>query len=138
MEVSGFTAASGQAQFLELFVAQLQNQDPLEPVGQQEFLGQLAQFSTVEGLEKLNASQSEFNTQFSELLQLQLLNSGSQLLGKSVTFGEAGETGIATEIRQDAGQVLVRVGEHLVPVSDIDSIATPTTETSDGPSATGS
>jgi len=129
MEVSGFTAASGQAQFLELFVAQLTNQDPLEPVGQQEFLGQLAQFSTVEGLEKLNARQEEFNTQFSELLQLQLLNNGSQLLGKSVTFGETGETGIATEIRQDSGQVLVRIGEHLIPVSDIDAIATPTIET---------
>jgi len=129
MEAAGFTAATGQAEFLELFVTQLQNQDPLEPVGQQEFLGQLAQFSTVEGLEKLNAGQSEFNAQFTELLQLQLLNGGSQLLGKSVSFGEAGESGIATEIRQDAGQVLVRVGEHLVPVSDIDSIATATPET---------
>ena len=83
MEATGFTAATGQADFLELFVAQLQNQDPLEPVGQQEFLGQLAQFSTVEGLEKLNAKQTDFNTQLADLLQLQLLNSGTDLLGKS-------------------------------------------------------
>ena len=126
METTGFTAASGQAQFLELFVAQLQNQDPLEPVGQQEFLGQLAQFSTVEGLETLNARQSEFNAQFSELLELQLLNSGTELLGKSVTFGPEGTTGIASEARQDSGQILIRVGEHLVPVGDIDSVTTPT------------
>lgn len=123
METTGFTAASGQAQFLELFVAQLQNQDPLEPVGQQEFLGQLAQFSTVEGLESLNAKQSEFNNSFSELLQLQLLNNGTGLLGKEVTFGAEGTKGIATEIRQDAGQVLVRVGEHLVPVGNIATVA---------------
>lgn len=125
MQTTGFTAASGQAQFLELFVAQLQNQDPLEPVGQQEFLGQLAQFSTVEGLENLNAKQDDFNAQFAQLLELQLLNSGTDLLGKSVTFGPEGNTGIATEIQQDSGQVLVRVGEFLVPVSDINSVATP-------------
>lgn len=124
METTGFSAATGQAEFLELFVAQLQNQDPLEPVGQQEFLGQLAQFSTVEGLEKLNAKQSDFNSQLADLLQLQLLNGGTDLLGKTVTFGEEETSGVATEVRQDSGQVLVRVGEHLVPVNDISSVAT--------------
>ena len=38
--------------FLKLLITQLQNQDPLAPVGQHEFLQQLAQFSTVEGIEK--------------------------------------------------------------------------------------
>ncbi|MEO2031047.1 MAG: flagellar hook capping FlgD N-terminal domain-containing protein [Planctomycetaceae bacterium] len=125
METTGFSAATGQAEFLQLFVAQLQNQDPLEPVGQQEFLGQLAQFSTVEGLEKLNAKQSDFNAQFAELLQLQLLNSGTDLLGKTVTYGPEENSGVATEVRQEAGQVLIRVGEMLVPVGDISSVATP-------------
>ncbi len=123
MENAVFTAASGQTQFLELFIAQVQNQDPLEPTKQQEFLAQLAQFATVEGLEKLNAGQSQFNTQFSELLELQLLNSGSGLLGKTVTYGEAGQTGTATELQKDNGQVLIRVGDALVPVSDITAVA---------------
>lgn len=126
MEATGFTAATGQAEFLELFVAQLQNQDPLEPVGQQEFLGQLAQFSTVEGLEKLNLKQTEFNTQLADLLQLQLLNSGTDLLGKTVTFGDEESSGVASEVRQDSGQVLVRVGDLLVPISDISGVATTT------------
>ena len=52
---SDFTAEVGRQQFLELMVTQLQHQDPLEPVGQQEFLDQLAQFSVVEGVEQLNA-----------------------------------------------------------------------------------
>ncbi len=92
-------------------------------MAQQEFLAQLAQFSTVEGLEKLNAQQSEFNSSISELLQLQLLNNGTELLGKTVTFGD--QSGIATEIQQDSGQVLVRVGEFLVPVGSIDTVSQP-------------
>ena len=128
MNPSEFSASVGQAEFLNLFVAQLQYQDPLEPVGQQDFLAQLAQFSTVEGLENLNAGQSSFNAMFESNLQLQQLNSGADLLGKSVTFGADGSTGIATEIQQNAGQILVRVGQHLIPVADIQSVALPPAE----------
>ncbi|WXL27282.1 flagellar hook assembly protein FlgD [Ectopseudomonas mendocina] len=46
----------GKNQFLELLVAQLNNQNPLEPQGNGEFIAQLAQFSQVEGVEKLNTS----------------------------------------------------------------------------------
>ena len=46
----------GKNEFLELLVAQLNNQNPLEPQENGEFIGQLAQFSTVEGVEKLNSS----------------------------------------------------------------------------------
>jgi flagellar basal-body rod modification protein FlgD len=83
-------------------------------VGQQEFLAQLAQFSTVEGLENLNS-------QFSDLLQLQLLNNGAELLGRTVTHGE-GQTGVVEAISQSGSQVLVRVGDHLVPLSDVQTI----------------
>ena len=38
------TSQVGQDQFLKLMVAQLKSQDPLEPIKDQEFLGQLAQF----------------------------------------------------------------------------------------------
>ena len=45
----------GKNEFLELLVAQMNNQNPLEPQENGEFIGQLAQFSTVEGVEKLNS-----------------------------------------------------------------------------------
>ncbi|HAV88195.1 MAG TPA: flagellar biosynthesis protein FlgD, partial [Pseudomonas sp.] len=44
----------GKNEFLELLVAQLNNQNPLEPQENGEIIGQLAQFRTVEGVEKLN------------------------------------------------------------------------------------
>lgn len=48
------TAALGQKDFLTLMLAQLKNQDPLKPMENGEFLAQLAQFSTVGGIEKMN------------------------------------------------------------------------------------
>lgn len=48
----------GQEAFLKLLVTQLTNQDPLAPQDQQQFLAQLAQFSTVEGVNNLSSSQS--------------------------------------------------------------------------------
>jgi flagellar basal-body rod modification protein FlgD len=44
----------GQQDFLKLLTAQMQNQDPLNPMQNSEFLGQMAQFSTVAGIDRLN------------------------------------------------------------------------------------
>lgn len=52
----------GQEQFLDLMVAQLKNQDPTKPLQSGEFLGQLAQFGTVNGIQELQASFSEMST----------------------------------------------------------------------------
>ncbi len=46
----------GQADFLTLMIAQFRNQDPFEPMDNGDFLGQLAQFGTVNGIEDLNAA----------------------------------------------------------------------------------
>ncbi len=46
----------GQGDFLKLMVAQFRNQDPFEPMDNGEFLGQLAQFGTVDGIGKLNGA----------------------------------------------------------------------------------
>lgn len=46
----------GQDDFFRLMVAQLNNQDPTKPLDNAEFLGQLAQFSTVNGIGDMNES----------------------------------------------------------------------------------
>lgn len=46
----------GKTAFLELMIAQIQNQDPLEPAKNEAFIAQLAQFSSVEGIQNLNES----------------------------------------------------------------------------------
>ncbi|MGV8922421.1 MAG: flagellar hook assembly protein FlgD [Thermomonas sp.] len=46
----------GQADFLRLMTEQLKNQDPLKPLDNAQFLGQLAQFSTVQGIDNMQNS----------------------------------------------------------------------------------
>lgn len=49
----------GQEDFLNLMVTQLQNQDPMNPMDSDAFLGQIAQFSTVSGIQDLQGSFSD-------------------------------------------------------------------------------
>jgi flagellar basal-body rod modification protein FlgD len=49
-------AAMGKDAFLKLLVTQLENQDPLNPTENTEFVAQLAQFSSLEGIQNLNTS----------------------------------------------------------------------------------
>jgi flagellar basal-body rod modification protein FlgD len=49
-------ASLGQADFLRLMTEQLKNQDPLKPLDNAQFLGQLAQFSTVQGIEGMQGA----------------------------------------------------------------------------------
>ena len=50
------TSTLGQEDFLKLLMTQLQNQDPMEPMDNGEFMGQMAQFSTVEGITEMGES----------------------------------------------------------------------------------
>jgi len=65
----------GQEQFLKLMIAQFQNQDPFEPMENGEFLGQLAQFGTVSGINELKDSFGELSgaMQSSQALQASTL-----------------------------------------------------------------
>ncbi len=78
-------------QFLELLVAQLKNQNPLDPQDGAEFLSQLAQFSTVDGIERLNTSMSDLSVGFRSSQALQ----ASALVGRKVEIvGDRAELGI--------------------------------------------
>ena len=50
------TTADAQDRFLKLLTTQLKNQDPLNPMDNAQMTSQLAQISTVDGIEKLNAT----------------------------------------------------------------------------------
>lgn len=70
----------GKNEFLELLVAQLNNQNPLEPQENGEFIAQLAQFSQVEGIEKLNSSMETLLSGYQSSQALQ----ASSLVGRKV------------------------------------------------------
>lgn len=70
----------GQEDFLELMVAQLRNQDPMKPMENGDFLGQIAQFGTVSGIEDL---QQSFTALSESLVSNQALQA-SNIVGRSV------------------------------------------------------
>jgi flagellar basal-body rod modification protein FlgD len=78
---NGATSASEQSdRFMKLLVAQMQNQDPLNPMDNAQVTTQMAQISTVSGLEKLNTTVTGLNSQF---VQLQAMQSAA-LIGRDV------------------------------------------------------
>lgn len=70
----------GQEDFLELMTTQLQNQDPFKPMENGDFLAQIAQFSTVSGIQDLQAS---FESLSQSMVSNQALQA-SNLVGHTV------------------------------------------------------
>lgn len=64
----------GQSDFLKLMIAQFRNQDPFEPLDSGAFLGQLAQFGTVDGIDRLNTGFAELSKSLSTNQALQAAN----------------------------------------------------------------
>jgi flagellar basal-body rod modification protein FlgD len=83
----------GQAQFMQLMIAQLRNQDPTKPMDPSSFLSQLAQFGTVTGIQNM---QDSLSTLSDSLRSSQVLG-GTTLVGHYVladaSEGSIGATG---------------------------------------------
>jgi len=67
--------------FLKLLITQMENQDPLSPAENTEFIAQLAQFTSVESLEELNTNFENFSAEFNSNQALQ----ASSLVGTQVS-----------------------------------------------------
>lgn len=96
---SGTSAANLQTTFLQLLVAQMQNQDPTSPMDSSQMTSQLAQISTVQGISQLNTSLSSLSTQLTASQQPQaamLIGSNVLAAGSSITVasGKTGEFGV--------------------------------------------
>ena len=102
----------GQADFLNLMITQLKNQDPFKPMESGEFLGQIAQFGTVQGLAGL---QTSFDSLAGSLVSNQALQAASlvgreALVATSKVSLEAGEGADgAIELPSATNQVRIQV-----------------------------
>ena len=114
------TDQMGRDTFLKLMVAQLRNQDPMNPQDSAEFLAPTAQFTS---LEKLDAVAQ----QTSQALAAQMAFGASTLAGRSVTYlGEDGVTevtGTVDSVRFTATGPVLSVGDAEVPISSVTSVA---------------
>jgi flagellar basal-body rod modification protein FlgD len=121
MQASSVAQASlGKDDFLKLFVTQLQHQDPMNPMTDQDFMGQMASFSTLEQVSNLAASNAT-------LASGAALDQAVGLIGRRVTYTDtAGETrtGVVERVSTQDGQPALRVdGVDGVEPSSITEVA---------------
>lgn len=116
----------GKASFMQLLVTQLQNQDPLQPTANDEFVAQLAQFSSLEQMEGVNE-----NLVALALLQqgnalLGQLTSASNLIGQQVQYTDptSGEAiiGVVDSVKIEDDVAMLRVGSTSVPLSAVTEV----------------
>ncbi|TVO57312.1 flagellar hook assembly protein FlgD [Denitromonas halophila] len=102
-----------QSRFLTLLTTQLKNQDPLSPMDNAAVTSQLAQISTVDGIERLNATLGELmeGQQSSEALQAaQLLGRGVLVPGKGLVLTDQGSLG-GFKLDASADKVIVSISD---------------------------
>lgn len=125
---TGGPASLGMQQFFQLLVAQLQNQDPLQPMDNTQFITQMAQFSSLESLQSIQSSlESEAGGQ--------LLGEAMSLIGKQVTAQTSSGTpitGVVSGVQIQGNDVLLQVGNTTVGLPDIQEIQAPSTSSSGG------
>ncbi len=123
------TDATDKNKFLELMIAQLKNQNPLDPQDGAQFLSQLAQFSTVEGIQTLNDNMTQLSSGYRSSQALQ----ATALVGRRVEVpsdtgtikGVGGLSGsvdldaqspnVSLQIQNSAGDLVktIPLGEHI-------------------------
>jgi flagellar basal-body rod modification protein FlgD len=81
---SSSTGAMSQSDFLKLMVAQLQAQDPTNPVDNQQFASQMAQFSTLSATQDLNTTVTSLASQLTSASQTGQVLSSAALVGRDV------------------------------------------------------
>jgi flagellar basal-body rod modification protein FlgD len=109
------SAASQKIDFMKLLIAQMQNQNPLEPMNNTEMASQMAQFSQLEQLEQMNTS-------FSSVLKNTQLSYANSLLGKRVVFEDADNNnalvgGTVAAVGIDGENIMLKVSTDTANVS---------------------
>lgn len=116
--LSGTGNAMDKDAFLQLLVAQMKYQDPLQPTSNTEYISQYAQFSQVEQMQSMSASMD--------------LQRASELVGKEVyvkTTTTSGETkyvqGKVDYVVYENGKAYLSINESLYSLDDLDTVTDP-------------
>ena len=117
------SASSIQMDYMKLLITQLQNQNPLEPLDNNQMASQLAQFSQLQQLESMN-------TNFADVLSTAQRTYANSLIGKEISFeaeSEFGTTDVVNATVQQVlnnvdGDILLMAGENRVTLDDVISV----------------
>lgn len=126
---SASTNSVTQDRFLTLLTTQLRNQDPLNPMDNAQMTSQLAQISTVDGIEKLNATLQKMLTGSTDAQAMQaaaLVGHQVMVAGSGLTLTDAGAVG-GVELTAAADRVTVTIKDanglliKTVPLGDLEA-----------------
>ena len=126
--ISARNAAGSEDRFLKLLVAQLNNQDPMNPMDNAQMTSQMAQISTVTGVEQVNKTIEGLSAQLASMQMLQ----SSSLVGRSVLVDGArlpvsgGKTAGAVNLVAAADSVKVQIlsaGGQVIDTVDMGAVA---------------
>lgn len=108
--------ALGKTDFLNLLVTQLRHQNPLEPLKQEEYAAQLAQFSSLEqlsnlndGFDKMYSSNLQLNQSITNALSANLIGKNLRGMGNRLTYNAYRDNEIRYQLGSDAQQVELRI-----------------------------
>jgi flagellar basal-body rod modification protein FlgD len=103
-DVSAATSKLDKDAFFRLLITQLQNQDPLNPMEDKEFISQMAQFSSLEQMQNMN-------TNLVQIMRIQSISECANLIGKTVETidNNTGETikGVVNQIAFEDNEIYV-------------------------------
>lgn len=122
--VNVFTSNSdrvlGKEAFLKLLITQLRSQNPLEPVKDTDFIAQLAQFSTLEQMQNLNAGLETLAAASKSSVLQGLVGYAVSLIGKEVVYQDEGEQqGTVESVRIESGIPQLVINQQLVTLDQL-------------------
>jgi len=117
------SASDIQMDYMKLLVTELQNQNPLEPMDNNQMAAQLAQFSQLQQLEGMNSN-------FASVLAVNELAYASTLIGKQVSFLSETQSGdqeltsgsVERVSTDEHGRILLTVGDKTPALEEIISV----------------
>ncbi len=102
---SDLTGALGKEEFLKLLTAQLQHQDPLQPVQNEAFVAELAQFSSLEQMQNVNSNLATsllLNQSVNNSLATTLIGREVEAAGNDFTLAQGGNANLSFHLDGDA------------------------------------
>src|SRR5688500_2027851 len=110
----------GKDDFMKLMLAQVQNQDPMNPMDDQAFIAQVAQFNSLDQMTKLNET-------ITAMFGAQQLAEASGMIGKfAVALGPDGEdvSGIIKSVSVEKGVSKLHIGNAKIDLNKVTAVAT--------------
>ena len=118
--------------FLKMLITQLENQDPTQPMTNEELLNQISMMRDLQANMELSETLKSMSEALTANLVSQQLSAAASLIGKIVT-GKTKDgqeiTGVVDRAFLQDGKIYVGIGDEKLELSDITKIETPSTET---------